>query len=159
MQSKNILLPAASLITAILLLVGPAVAAPATVTATAAAAAGGSAAPTSQDRDEWHIRKMHDKLKVSAAQEPLWEQVAAVMRSNDEKIDALGKERHDHAGTMTAVEDLRSYAAITDAHATATRTFIPPFEALYQAMSAEQQANADRIFRSQGRKSHKKAHS
>jgi hypothetical protein len=41
---------------------------------------------------------------------------------------------------MTAIEDLHSFAAITEAHAEGTRTFIPAFEALYQAMPAEQQA-------------------
>jgi hypothetical protein len=29
-------------------------------------------------------------------------------RANDETIDTLSEERHDHAGTMTAIEDLRS---------------------------------------------------
>ncbi len=116
-----------------------------------------SVAQRAADRDEWHIRELHDKLKITAAQEPLWETVAGIMRTNDEKIDALTKERHDQAGSMTAIQDLRSYAAITAAHAEGTRSFIPAFEALYQAMPAEQQADADRVFRTVGSKSHKKA--
>jgi hypothetical protein len=109
------------------------------------------------DRDAWHIKELHDQLKITMAQEPLWEKVAGVMRTNDGKIDALIADRHDHAGTMTAIEGLRSYAAITEAHAEGTRTFIPAFETLYQAMPTEQQANADRVFRAVGSKSHKKA--
>jgi hypothetical protein len=54
---------------------------------------------------------------------------------------------------MTAVEDLRSFAAIAEAHAADTRSFMPAFEALYRAMPAEQQAPADRIFRAIGSKS------
>jgi periplasmic protein CpxP/Spy len=109
------------------------------------------------DRDEWHIKELHDRLKITPAQEPLWETVAGVMRANDEKIDALSEERHDRAGTMTAIEDLHSFAAITEAHAAGTRSFIPAFEALYQVMPAEQQAHADRVFRAAGPKSNHKA--
>lgn len=109
------------------------------------------------DRDEWHIKELHDRLKITTAQEPLWEAVASMMRSNDEKIDALSEERHDRAGTMTAVEDLRSFATIAEAHAAGTRSFIPAFEALYQAMPAEQQVHADRVFRAVGSRSTEKA--
>lgn len=48
---------------------------------------------------------------------------------------------------MTAVEDLRSFAAIAAAHAAGTKAFLPAFAALYQIMPAEQQVNADRVFR------------
>jgi len=120
-------------------------------------AAASSASKHSEERDEWHIKELHNRLKITPAQETLWDKVAEVMRSNDEKIDALSKERHDKAATMTAIEDLRSFAAITEAHAAGTRNFIPAFEALYQAMPAEQQANADHVFRGVGSKSHKKA--
>jgi periplasmic protein CpxP/Spy len=109
------------------------------------------------DRDEWHIKELHDRLKITTAQEPLWETVAGVMRDNDEKIDALSEERHDRAGTMTAIEDLHSFAAIAEAHAAGTRSFIPAFEALYQAMPAEQQVHADRVFRAVGSKSNQDA--
>jgi LTXXQ motif family protein len=109
------------------------------------------------DRDELRIKELHDRLKIAPDQETLWNNVAQIMRGNDEKIDGLAKERHDKAPTMTAVEDLRSYGAITEAHATGIRTFVPAFEKLYESMSAEQKANADNVFRTAGRKSHKKA--
>jgi hypothetical protein len=54
---------------------------------------------------------------------------------------------------MTAVEDLRCFAAIAEAQAARSRTFIPAFEALYQAMTAAQQVHADRVFRAIASKS------
>lgn len=127
--------------------------------ATVVTAATGPATPaeSAQDRDAWHIAKLHDSLKVTPALETLWQGVADIMRANDGKIDTLTKERHDKAATMSAVDDLRSYAALTEAHAAGTRNFLPAFEALYQAMTAEQQANADQVFRAVGSRHHTKA--
>jgi protein CpxP len=107
------------------------------------------------DRDEQRITDLHDRLKIAPEQEPLWNGVARIMRSNDEEIDELTKERHDKASTMTAVEDLRSYGKITEAHATGIKTFVPAFEKLYDTMSTEQKANADNVFRKVGSKTHK----
>jgi len=119
--------------------------------------AASAASKPNADRDELRIKKLHNRLKIAPNQETLWNNVAQIMRGNDEKIDGLAKERHDKAATMTAVEDLRSYGEITEAHATGVRTFVPAFEKLYESMSAEQKANADNVFRSVGRKTHKKA--
>jgi hypothetical protein len=128
-----------------------------TPSSAAAPAAVSPAAKPAVDRDEQRIKDLHDKLKVTPAQEMLWSKVAEIMRSNDEKIDALAKARHDHASTMTAVDDLRSYGEITEAHAAGIRAFTPAFSSLYDSMSAEQKANADTVFRSAGRKPAKKA--
>jgi len=109
------------------------------------------------DPDEKRIKSLHDKLMVKASQEALWQDVARVMRSNDDKMDALTTERHDKGAKMTAVEDLRSYGEITDQHADGIKAFVPVFEKLYDSMSAEQKANADTVFRTEVRKTVKKA--
>jgi hypothetical protein len=31
------------------------------------------------DRDEWHIKELHDRLKITTFQEPLWEPMANAM--------------------------------------------------------------------------------
>jgi len=115
------------------------------------------AAKPSVDRDEQRIKGLHDKLKITPAQEVLWSKVAEIMGSNDEKIDALANARHDKASTMTAVDDLRSYGEITEAHAAGIKAFTPAFASLYDSMSAEQKANADKVFRTAGHKPAKKA--
>jgi len=110
------------------------------------------------DRDEEvQIKQLHDQLKITPEQESLWSDVAKIMRNNDTKIDALVKERHDKASTMTAIEDLRSYGEITEAHAVDIKTFVPAFERLYNSMSSAQKANADNVFRTGGQKTVKKA--
>jgi len=118
--------------------------------------AASSASKPNIDPDEVRIKGLHDQLKITPEQEALWGNAAQIMRSNDEKMDALATERHNKASTMTAVEDLRSYGEITEAHATGIKTFVPAFEKLYNSMSAVQKANADKIFRSAGRKTLKK---
>jgi periplasmic protein CpxP/Spy len=124
----------------------------------AAAVKTAAATKPAVDRDEeTQVKQLHDQLKITPEQESLWANVAQIMRSNDAKIDTLVKERHDKASTMTAVEDLRSYGAITEAHAVDIKTFIPAFERLYESMSPAQKANADNIFRTGGHKAVKKA--
>ena len=124
--------------------------------ATPAKAAVG-AKPTIDHEEEQHINQLHAQLKITPEQEALWNNVAEIMRSNDKKIDALVKERHDKASTMTAVEDLRSYGEVTETHAADIKTFIPAFERLYDSMSAPQKATADNVFRTGGRGALKKA--
>ena len=129
----------------------------ATPASAATPVAASPAAKPAADRDEQRIKDLHDRLKITPAQESLWTKVADTMRANDEKIDTLAKARHDHASTMTALEDLRSYGEITEAHAAGIRAFVPVFSTLYDSMSAAQKANADNVFRTAGRKTAKKA--
>src|SRR5664280_2619463 len=69
-----------------------------------------------QDRTELRIKDMHAKLKITAAQEDQWSRVAQVMRDNAKTMDTLTQTRMNHAKDMTAVDDLKSYGEITDAH-------------------------------------------
>jgi hypothetical protein len=113
--------------------------------------------PAVMDRAEQRITSLHDRLKITPAQEALWSKVADTMRSNDRAVDALAKARHDNAAKMTATEDLRSYGEITEAHAAGIRAFAPVFGNLYDSMTESQKTNADNVFRSEGRKTHKRA--
>jgi hypothetical protein len=112
----------------------------------------GSASKENIDRDEARIRQLHDQLKITAAQETLWTEVAQTMRSNDEKMDLLTTARHEKSATMSAVQDLRSYGEISEAHALGIKTFVPVFEKLYDSMSAAQKVDADSVFRAKGMK-------
>lgn len=124
-----------------------------TAVTTPASPAAGAGSKASSDTDEMRIKTLHDKLQIKAPQEALWKEVAQVMRSNDEKIDAMTTDRHDKAATMTAVEDLRSYGEISEEHAMGTKRLVPVFEKLYDSMSAEQKSVADKVFRGKGAKS------
>jgi hypothetical protein len=102
----------------------------------------------SADPVEARITELHAKLNITQAQEDLWSHVTQVMRDNEKAMEALHKSRSERATTMTAVEDVKSYAEIADAHAVGLKKFVPVFEALYASMSDVQKKNADTLFSS-----------
>ena len=103
------------------------------------------------DRVETRIKELHAKLKITPAQEELWNNVTKVMRDNAETMEALIKARSEKASTMNAVDDLKSYSEIAEAHADGLRKFIPVFEPLYDSMTDAQKKDADTLFRHHGR--------
>ena len=108
------------------------------------------------DRTEARIQMLHAKLKITPAQEEQWNKVTQVMRDNAKTMEALIKTRLEKEGTLSAVEDLKSYGAIADAHAESIRKFIPVFEPLYAGMSDTQKKDADKLFH-HGGGDHKKS--
>ena len=103
-------------------------------------------------RTETRIESMHAKLKITAAQEDQWKAVAQAMRDNEAALEPLMMERRKNAASMTAVDDLKSYADITDAHLQGIRRFNPLFGTLYASMSDPQKKEADTLFRRGPRK-------
>jgi protein CpxP len=104
------------------------------------------------------IDHLHDSFKITPQQESLWQDVAKVMRDNAQTLSNLAKARSEHAKTATAVDDLKSYAEISEAHATGTKRLIPVFQALYDSMSPEQKSAADAEFRDHFRAHQHHAH-
>ena len=104
---------------------------------------------------ETRIDDLHTRLAITAAEEDSWSRVAAVMRDNASAMAPLIEARSGKAGSMTAVEDLKTYAAIAEAHADGLQKFEPAFETLYGSMSDEQKKNADAIFRKHDHKAMK----
>jgi len=129
----------------------PAPAAPAPA-APAPAAKMAPASPTAEAR----IKSLHRALGITAAQEPQWQAVADVMRGNTATTRALVEERLAKLKTMTAIDDLNSYAAIVDAHAAGVKKLMTAFETLYDSLSDAQKKKADALFRQRMRASHPK---
>lgn len=102
--------------------------------------------PSHADRVETRIEDLHHNLKITAAQEPLWRDVAQVMRDNAHAIDAIRQQRSANLSHMNAVDDLRSYQKLADAHADGLKKLVPAFEALYNTMTDDQKKNADAAF-------------
>jgi protein CpxP len=114
-----------------------------------------AAKASGEDRVETRIKDMHAKLTITQAQEDQWGKVAQVMRDNEKTVEPLIKARIENAKTMTAVDDLKSYAEITDAHADGIKKFTPVFATLYASMSDAQKKEADVLFRRGGKMSKK----
>lgn len=106
---------------------------------------------TGDERVEHRISDMHAKLQITPAQEEQWGKVAALMRENEKQMDALTKTRAEKAD-MNAIDDLKSYRDISEAHTEGLKKFTPVFETLYSSMSDDQKKNADAIFRQHGRR-------
>lgn len=113
-----------------------------------------------EDRAELRIKDMHAKLKITAAQEEQWAKVAQVMRDDAKAMDTLTQARVAHAKDMTAVDDLKSYGEIAEAHATGIKNLTVVFAELYTSMSDAQKKDADNLFHHGGQKpgGHKHGH-
>ncbi|MHB8743839.1 MAG: Spy/CpxP family protein refolding chaperone [Sulfuricaulis sp.] len=97
---------------------------------------------------EQHIKSLHDRLKITGAEEPQWTAVAQAMRDSAQTVGDLVHERREKAGAMNAVDDLRSYQAIAEAHAAGVAKLASAFTELYAVMPPDQQKNADAVFAS-----------
>jgi hypothetical protein len=105
--------------------------------------------PASSDANavEARIKELHRKLHITAAQKPQWDSLAQVMRDNAQAMSDLKKQRASDAQTMNAVDVVKSYESVIEAHEDGMKKFVPPFEALYNTMSDAQKKTADSLFR------------
>lgn len=117
------------------------------------------AAAPAADLVETRIKELHSKLHVTAAQEAKWNNVAQMMRDNAKAMVDLQKDRAEDAKSPseTAVEVIKSYSGVVDAHADGIHKFIPVFQAFYDTMSDEQKKTADALFRKRARAAAKKS--
>ncbi len=139
MQSAARALVAATLFGSFVLAGPLAIAAPATTEPAVAAA--------KADPVEAHIKELHNRLHITAAQQAQWDGLVQVMRDNAKAMSDLQKQRGQDAKAMTAVEAVKSYQAVIEAHEAGMTKFVPAFEALYNSMSNTQKEAADEMFR------------
>ncbi|WP_347989347.1 Spy/CpxP family protein refolding chaperone [Methylomonas sp. AM2-LC] len=112
-----------------------------------------------EDQTELRIKDMHTKLKITAEQEAQWSKVTQVMLEEAKNMDSLTQTRIEQAKNMTAIDDLKSYAEIAEAHTNGIKKLIPAFAELYSGMSDTQKKEADLLFREGfSKQKHKKAH-
>lgn len=98
-------------------------------------------------RVEQRIVDLHARLKITAAQEPQWQQFANVMRENAQKMDQSAAQRADKFGSLNAVDNMKSYADMAVEHGQNVQRLAEAFASLYNAMSPDQKKLADEVFR------------
>ena len=98
-------------------------------------------------RTESHIAHLHASLRITPAQERLWQGFAAALRQNVARMDAAYASRQRDHAAADAVRDLEAFGAIEDANARSVELLLPPFRALYDSFSPEQKRTADATFR------------
>jgi hypothetical protein len=95
---------------------------------------------------EARIKQLHAQLKITPEQEAQWNALAQIMRDNASKLSDLIQQRAQNAKSMSAVDNLRSYEAITAAQEDGLKDLLPSFEKLYSSMSDAQKKTADAAF-------------
>lgn len=113
----------------------------------AAAKAATSMKPAGVDQ---RIAQLHSELKITPQQEQDWKAVADTMRSNAEDMKNLIDQtrQNNPKSERNALEDLQTYEKFAQAHADGLQKLTSSFATLYNAMTPEQKANADKVFRS-----------
>ena len=114
-----------------------------------APAATAEAAPrrTMSEMVDQRIADMRSQLHITHAQEPQWARFAAVMRSNARALDRAYRRRGERLDSMTALENMESYARIERRRAMDVQRLVPAFHALYASLTPEQRHAADELFR------------
>jgi periplasmic protein CpxP/Spy len=102
---------------------------------------------TKSDPVKARIKELHRKLHITVAQQTQWYNLVQVMRDNAKAMYDLQKERAQDAKGMSAIDAVKSYQAVIEAHEVGMAKFVPAFQALYESMSDAQKATADAMFR------------
>ncbi len=114
--------------------------------APAAAPASGNDAAMKQAIDQ-RIAALQSRLGITQAEMSDWNNFANVMRDNATNTNTLFQQRAANAATMSAVDNMKSYAAIARAYADNTQRLSDAFSALYAKLTPDQQRTADELFR------------
>ena len=93
------------------------------------------------------IKYLHDRLRITAEQEPVWETVAQVIRDNAREIAPLLKERFRATTSGSAREVLQAYEALGEAQLENFKKFTAAFEPLYANLPDNQKRIADAVLR------------
>ena len=98
-------------------------------------------------RIEAHIAHLHGTLRITAAQETVWQGFAAALRETVSRTDAAYAGRQRDHDTADAVRDLEAYGVVEETNARNVQLLLPPFRALYGSFSPDQKRTADATFR------------
>ena len=100
-----------------------------------------------QNLVERRIADLHSRLRITAEQSQQWDQFTQVMRANAKEIDQSYQQRAGKLGSMSAVDNMQSYADIEQQRAQDVQKLVPAFRTLYDSLSDQQKHAADEMFR------------
>jgi hypothetical protein len=90
---------------------------------------------------------LHERLRITPAQEPLWASLTQVMRDNATALSPLRREQFQARQGGNSIELLSAGERLDVAQLDGLRKFIAAYQALYDSMSDEQKKIADFVFR------------
>jgi LTXXQ motif family protein len=113
--------------------------------------------PASLSPVEQQIAALQTELRITQDQLPQWLVFSQAMRDAAHAADDLFQQRATTATTMTAQENMHSYAQVTRAYADTMAGLSKAFDTLYAILSEPQRQSIDVVFRQQttpGRRIH-----
>lgn len=108
-------------------------------------AAGTTAAGSRNMRVQQQLHDLYARLHITAAQAPQWNAFAHTLEANAQHMQALWASRP--ARPASALEDMRDYTQMAQAHAEDMQKLVAAFTPLYESLSPDQKAAADQAFR------------
>lgn len=105
------------------------------------------APPTPEAAANARLAALQAQLHVTEAQMPQWNAFAQAMRQNAISTDTLFRQRARGVDSMSAVDNMNSYAQIAQAYADNTKALARAFESLYGALTPQQKQTLDTLFR------------
>lgn len=108
-----------------------------------------AAAPnqTVLDHVNRRLGSLKQRLEITHEQEGAWHAFAQVSRENATAMAKLYDQRAQHIGTMNAVQNMESYAAIQARQADDMNKLSAAFQTLYGKLTPPQQHKVDAMFR------------
>jgi LTXXQ motif family protein len=98
---------------------------------------------------EGRLAFLRTELRITEAQSPLWDRVAAILRERaakmDAAIEAARKARSDGA-TQDLVTRLDARIRFREQRTESARAFLAAFRPLYESLSEEQKKTAEELF-------------
>ena len=76
------------------------------------------------------------------------------MRDNAKEMDQSYQQRAEKLGSMSAVDNMQSYAQIEQVRAQDMQKLVPAFQTLYSSLSDQQKKTADAMFRNYAANDH-----
>jgi len=134
-----------------LLVAGPVLAQPSPAAAPKAAASKADVSKSGPDkrmenRVEQRIAALRSKLEITPEETPAFDEFAGVMRDNAAHMETLLQQRRATLASATAVDDMKSYQSMAQAHVDDLNRLVPAFAKLYDTLSPEQKKLADQSF-------------
>jgi hypothetical protein len=96
-----------------------------------------------------YLQRLHDQLKVTPDQTPLWNSFADVMRDGAADTGQSYRERRAKLASFDAVEDMNNFVALEQQRLATLKQSAAAFETLYAAMPPAQKKLADTVFRAE----------
>ena len=107
-----------------------------------AAPAFAQASPAEVDTE---LRKLHDQLRITPAQETQWNSLSQELKDASRKMQQTEAARSQTAASMRGMDEMKSREQIMQARMDAMHKIRPKAEQMYSSMSPEQQHMWDNV--------------